>query len=152
MTLIRTVHESNADTTSSRGKIRKNVTPKEQYVAQRALGAYIASVCQPEATFDLSSAAQSMNPRQNDIKALNKRLEWQYDNASRGLRFVPLDTNTLRLIAFTDASFTNNKDLTSQIGFVIVLADVANNANIIHWSSIKCKRVTRAYSLRNCME
>jgi hypothetical protein len=143
-TLIRTVQESNADTTSSRGKIRKNVTPKEQYVAQRALGAYIASVCQPEAAFDLSSAAQSMNPGKDDIKALNKRLEWQHDNASRGLRFVPLDTNTLRLIAFTDASFANNKDLTSQIGFVIVLADAANNANIVHWSSIKCKRVTRS--------
>jgi hypothetical protein len=85
-----------------------------------------------------------MNPGKDDIKALNKRLEWQHDNASRGLRFVPLDTNTLRLIAFTDASFANNKDLTSQIGFVIVLADAANNANIVHWSSIKCKRVTRS--------
>jgi hypothetical protein len=143
-TLIRTVQEGNADTTSSRGKVRKNVTPKEQYVAQRALGAYIASVCQPEAAFDLSFAAQSTNPTKDDIKALNKRLEWQYDNASRGLRFVPLDTKTLRLVTFTDASFANNKDLSSQIGFVIVLADAANNANIVHWSSIKCKRVTRS--------
>lgn len=34
--------------------------------------------------------------------------------------------------------------MTSQIGYVIVLADSKNNANIIHWSSIKCKRVTRS--------
>jgi hypothetical protein len=47
----------------------------EQYVAQRALGAYIALVCQPEALFNLSSAAQAMNPIKEDIKALNKRLE-----------------------------------------------------------------------------
>jgi hypothetical protein len=142
--LIRTVQEHNADTTSSRGKIRKNVTPAEQYIAQRALGAYIASVCQPEASFDLSFAAQAVNPTKEDIKALNKRLQWQHANASRGLRFVPLDIKTLRLIVFADASFANNKDLTSQIGFVIVLADAADNANIVHWSSIKCKRVTRS--------
>ena len=142
--LIRTVQDHNADTTSSRGKIRKDVTPAEQYVAQRALGAYVASMCQPEASFDLSYAAQAMNPTKDDIKALNKRLKWQRDNASRGLRFVPLDTNSLRLICFADSSFANNKDLTSQIGFIIVLADAANNANIIHWSSIKCKRVTRS--------
>ncbi|KAE8553803.1 hypothetical protein EYB25_002341 [Talaromyces marneffei] len=73
--LIRTVQEHNADTTSSRGKIRKNVTPAEQYVAQRALGAYIASVCQPEASFDLAFAAQAINPIKEDIKALNKRLQ-----------------------------------------------------------------------------
>ena len=45
---------------------------------------------------------------------------------------------------FTDSLFTNNKDLLSQIGFVIALADLTNKANIIHWSSIKCKRVTRS--------
>jgi hypothetical protein len=47
-------------------------------------------------------------------------------------------------VVFTDASFANNTDLSSQIGFVIVLADCYNCTNIIHWSSIKCKRVTRS--------
>ena len=45
---------------------------------------------------------------------------------------------------FTDASFANNKDNTSQIGFIIILVDSDNRANIIYWSSIKCKRVTRS--------
>ena len=45
---------------------------------------------------------------------------------------------------FTDSSFTNNYDLSSQIGFVITLVDKDNKANILHWSSIKCKRVTRS--------
>jgi hypothetical protein len=45
---------------------------------------------------------------------------------------------------FTDSFFANNYDFTSQIGFVIVLADKRNKANIIHWSLIKCKRVTRS--------
>jgi hypothetical protein len=48
------------------------------------------------------------------------------------------------LVAFTDASFANNKDLSSQIGYVIILTDASKKANIIHWSSVKCKRVTRS--------
>jgi len=43
-----------------------------------------------------------------------------------------------------DASFTNNKDLSLQIGYVLILADALNKANIVYWSSIKCKRVTRS--------
>ena len=45
---------------------------------------------------------------------------------------------------FTDSLFTNNKDLLSQIGFVIVLANLINKANIIHWFLIKCKRVIKS--------
>ena len=45
---------------------------------------------------------------------------------------------------FTDSSFANNKDLSSQIRYVLVLADLSNKANIIYWSSTKCKRVTRS--------
>jgi len=116
---------------------------KEQYIAQRARGAYIASMCQPEASFDLSFAAQITNPGEQDIKFLNKRLQWQLENQERGLRFVKLDISNLQLLVFTDASFANNKDLSSQIGYVIVLAD-SKKANILHWSSIKCKRVTRS--------
>ncbi len=133
-----------ASTTSSRGIVRKGLSKKEQYVAQRARGAYIASMCQPEASFDLSTAAQATEPEDKDIKNLNKRIQWQIESAARGLRFVELDKDTLKLIIFTDASFANNKDLSSQIGFVITLADGRNNANILHWSSIKCKRVTRS--------
>ena len=48
------------------------------------------------------------------------------------------------MIVFTDASFANNRDLFSQIGYILVLADRTGRANIIHWSSTKCKRVTRS--------
>ena len=132
------------DLVSSRGQIRMAVTPKDQYVAQRARGAYIATVSQPEAAFDLSFAAQVVNPNEDDTKALNKRLQWQIDHSDRGLYFTQLDITTLKLIVFTDSSFANNQDLSSQIGYVIVLADATNKANTIHWSSTKCKRVTRS--------
>lgn len=89
-------------------------------------------------------SAQVIDPKEENMKLLNKRLRWQMDNSDRGLRFIPLDITSLRLIVFTDASFANNIDLTSQIGYVICLADASNKANIIHWSSTKCKRVRRS--------
>jgi hypothetical protein len=83
-----------------------------------------------------------INLVEDDTKSLNKRLSWQIGNANRGLKFIKLDINTLQLLVFTNASFANNKDLSSQIGYVIVLANATKKANIIHWSSVKCKRVT----------
>jgi len=125
------------------------------YVSQRARGAYLASICQPEASFDLSVAAQNQVPSVDDAKMLNKRLQWQQQNKERGLRFVPINLSTAKLFVFVDASFANNKDCSSQIGFLIVLAnELADEnpkadrfeviGNIIHWGSIKCKRVTRS--------
>jgi hypothetical protein len=48
---------------------------KQGYIEQRARGAYIASICQPEAAFDLSIAAQHQDPTKDDVAALNKRLK-----------------------------------------------------------------------------
>jgi hypothetical protein len=124
----------------------------QQYMEQRARGAYIASTCQPEASFDLSVAAQAQQPLDEDIKALNKRLKWQIENLDRGLRYVPVNLINAKLIVFVDGSFANNKDLSLQLGFVLMLVnkhtDVDNTfticGNVIHYSSTKCKRVTRS--------
>ncbi|RAL61503.1 hypothetical protein DID88_009542 [Monilinia fructigena] len=67
---IRMVTPGNVDMHGTRGKVRKNVTSKNQYVAQRARGAYIATVCQPEASYHLSVAAQVIDPKEEDaVKA-----------------------------------------------------------------------------------
>jgi hypothetical protein len=55
-------------------------------------------------------------------------------------------------MVFTDGSFANNKDLSSQIGFVLTLINESSKTdnsftirgNVVHWSSTKCKRVTRS--------
>ncbi|KAI0398644.1 hypothetical protein F4802DRAFT_611456 [Xylaria palmicola] len=127
----------------------------QAYVSQRARGAYISSVCQPEAAYDLAVAAQVTEPQSHDVEALNKRIKWQKDNLTRGLTFIPLDFCCTKLFVFTDGSFANNLDLTSQLGFIIVLAtesrtkdptnlDFEIQGNIVHWNSSKCKRVTRS--------
>jgi hypothetical protein len=80
----------------------------------------------------------------DDIKTLNRRLSWQIINQSRDLKYVKLNQSSLRLVVFIDSSFVNNSDLSSQIDYVICLADAIHAANILHWSSIKCKRMTRS--------
>lgn len=60
--------------TSAQGVICIELSFKEQYVAQRARRAYIASICQPEVSFDLSNAAQSTKFSSDNIAILNKRL------------------------------------------------------------------------------
>jgi hypothetical protein len=122
-----------------------NSITRQKYIAQRARGAYISSVCQPQVAFGLSYAAQSTDqiPSKDDINQLNKCLQWQLDNQSKGLKFVQLDINKLRFVVFTDSSFANNKDYSSQIGYIIVLAD-DKHCNLIHWSSVKCRRITRS--------
>ena len=53
------------------------------------------SICQPKASFDLSYAAQVINPNKKDAKLLNKRIQWQIKNLIRGLSFVKLDIEIL---------------------------------------------------------
>ncbi|KAF1359087.1 hypothetical protein EJ07DRAFT_122048 [Lizonia empirigonia] len=127
-------------------------TDKKTYIQQRARGAYIATICQPEASFDLAAAAQANEPTKEEISKLNKRIEWQKRNFHHGLTYVPLDVRNLKLFTLVDASFANNKDMSSQMGFVIVLGNEVTSSdtnfgirgNIVHWSSVKCKRITRS--------
>jgi len=73
------------------------------------------------------------------------------DNFDRGLHFIPLHLSTAKLFIFVGGSFANNSDLSSRIGYVVVFGNETHKdgkfslrGNIVHWSSTKCKRVTRA--------
>ncbi|KAF1964003.1 hypothetical protein BU23DRAFT_585789 [Bimuria novae-zelandiae CBS 107.79] len=108
------------------------------YTKQHARGAYIALT--------------SQQPSDKDIKALNKRLKWQMENLNRRLRYIPVNLIDAKLIVFVDGSFANNKDLSSQLGFILMLVNKSTDVdnafticgNIIHYSLTKCKRVTRS--------
>ncbi len=130
-------------TINFRDKVRLALISKKQYVAQPARETYIASICQLETSFDLSLAAQSIEVSSENIATLNKRLQWQIDNHIKELKYVKLNLANLQLTIFTNSSFANNQDLFSQIDYVICFTNF-KHVNIVHWSSIKCKRVTRS--------
>ncbi len=131
------------DLINLRDEIRKMIISKNQYIAQRAKEAYIVIVSQFETSFDLSFVAQIINLKEEDAKRLNQRLQWQLNNFTRELRFVSLNRNQLKLMIFTDAAFANAFDLHNQIDYVICLTNDVY-INLIHWSSIKCKRITKS--------
>jgi hypothetical protein len=96
----------------NQGKKLEKATDSPTYVQQRARGAYIATICQPEASFDLSAAAQVTDPGKKEIARLNRRINWQRKNFDRGLNYVPIDLNTMKFFVIMNASFANNADLT----------------------------------------
>ena len=82
---------------------------------------------------------------------LNKRLKWQMKNIDRGIKYIALDLKQVKLSVFIDGSFVNNKDYSSQISYLIILINETEGTNkfiikenLIHYSSIKSKRVTKS--------
>jgi hypothetical protein len=70
---------------------------------------------------------------------------------NRRLNYVHVDLNAAKIFILADESFANNKNLSSQLAFLVVLAyenhlksSFALTGNIIHWNSIKYKRITRS--------
>ena len=108
---------------NAKNVIRSNLSFKDQYVAQRVRNAYMISICQSKIFYDLFHAVQFIDFIDDNIKVFNKRLQWQINNKSKKLKFVKLNKNNLQLIIFTNLSFVNNKNLFSQINFVICLID-----------------------------
>ena len=74
------------------------------------------------------------------------------ENLDRGLHYVTINLTEAKLMVFVDGSFANNKDLSSQLGFILMLVNESSDSkntfticgNVIHYSSTKCKRVTRS--------
>ncbi|KAK1991685.1 hypothetical protein LX36DRAFT_685338 [Colletotrichum falcatum] len=65
----------------------------------------------------------------------------------RGLRFVLLNLETAKLFVFVDRSFANNADLTFNDSIEQSTKNTGEftvNRNIVHFSSTKCKQVTRS--------
>lgn len=115
----------------------QEVTPdeanKEEFVAQRARGSYIAAVARSYLTFGVFVASQILIPDFGAVRDLNEHIKNAKNNSNRALKFVPIDKNCIRLAAFCDAIFYSNCDLTSQLGFLIALADENGKSNILQF-------------------
>jgi hypothetical protein len=60
----------------------------------------------------------------------------------RILIFCKLDVKSLHVVFYSDPSFANKLDLSSQIGGIILLKDKHGNAHVLHWFAKKYPRVT----------
>lgn len=71
---------------------------------------------------------------ENLISIVVRRVKY---NEGRGIAQHCLRISELKMIFFTDSSFSNNADSTTQLGFMILLANETGRANILHYSSYK---------------
>lgn len=62
----------------------------------------------------------------------------------RELIFPALDLKTSEIRVYADASWANNRDLSSQLGFIVFLVDGSGKCALINWQSKKSRRVTRS--------
>lgn len=90
---------------------------------------------------DFSSYLQLLDiSNEKDVRAL---LDDAQESAAFGLTFVRLDFESVKVVVFSDASFGNLKDYSSQMGYLIFVVDGDGNAIIIHCTSNKCRRITK---------
>ena len=102
----------------------------------------------PDCLFEISQLAQVtedmyMSDRTRHVKNLNKAVNYAINNKV-SLRIPKLDQRSLRVLGFSDASFSTNADLTSQLGHIVFLGDSSDSVIPISFKSYKSKRVTRS--------
>lgn len=78
------------------------------------------------------------------VKTINSLVSYIHRTADFELQYPKLDKLSLRIQAYTDAAFGNNADFSSQLGYMIFLADKFNTCQPLMWSSHKSKRATRS--------
>ena len=114
----------------------------------RSLGYKLAWIThtRPELSCAVNMAAQVTEKTfsLDDIKELNRVVVHIRKTPSQKLTYVKLDKDSLRIKVYADSSFANNKDNSSQIGYIILLVDKFNTCNILNYSSRKSRRVTRS--------
>lgn len=115
--------------------IDENNVSKADFTTQRARGAYIAATYRPEVSLSFAFASQTTDPTSADAKFLNKQIMKCIESPKEGINYVHLNPDEVRVAVFVDASFANNSDFSSQIGFIMVLMDDQEYANIIHYGS-----------------
>ena len=100
----------------------------------------------PEHAYYAQSSAQITEQLFNSthIKEYNSTVRALKENKEKDLQYQRLDEKTLRITAYSDASFANNTDLSSQLGYIIFLSDASQRCNVVAYRSYKSRRKTRS--------
>lgn len=118
------------------------------YRSKRAQIAWVQNT-RPDIAFEVGYAAQVTEERfslekKGLVKRMNKVVQELRKTSNHAMKFPKLDKDTLRIVAYTDSSFANNYDLSSQLGYAVFLVDKNDNSAIISFRSFKARRITRS--------
>lgn len=81
---------------------------------------------------------------QNYIKLHNKVIQNIKESLREGLEMQQLEKETLQLGVFSNESFANNRDLSSELIYIVLLCDMSGRAKLLHYSSHRRRRVDRS--------
>lgn len=75
---------------------------------------------------------------------MTKAIKSAKKNSDQGLKHQSLDRRSLHMRVYSDASFTSKEDLSSQIGYIILLCDKTGEFNLLNYASRKFERVVQS--------
>jgi hypothetical protein len=96
--------------------------------------AWIATWTRPDAAFAMGRPRQ-ISPENFNFeatKACNDLNDYLKKTVKRNLIFCKLDANSLHVVFYSDASFADNLDLSSQIGGIILLKENHGDPYVLH--------------------
>eukprot|EP00171_Calliarthron_tuberculosum_P022721 IDg22721t1 len=102
----------------------------------------------PDCLLNISQLAQVTEARFDDnrksvIKQLNSAVKDAVDSQV-SLVIPKLDLATVRVVGYSDSSYANNFDLSTQLGHICFLCDDSGKSTSISFKSYKSKRVVRS--------
>lgn len=123
----------------------QNDTTFEMFCSMRTKLAWVVN-SRPDIACAVSFASQ-ITPStftSESFKSLNKIIKHLKSTADLSLKYPRFDLDTIHITVYSDSSFNNNSDHTSQLRYVILLMDGNNRCCIIQYSSHKSRRVVRS--------
>lgn len=72
---------------------------------------------------------------------MNSLMKQASTSSDKRLLFRRLDLNSLLIKVYSDGSFNDHPDESSQVGYVVFLTDKRNKSKLIDYSSITSRRV-----------
>lgn len=89
-------------------------------------------------------APGSAKVENKQCKSLKKSIYHMKETRNIDLKFNKLDVNSVRVVVLSNTSFANTPGMKSQFEFVVLIVDDQNQANIVHYGSSNCHRVSRS--------
>ena len=117
----------------------------DQFRMMRHMLAWVAN-SPPDVISGVSILSQVSSTvfEERDVTKINSIINHLHDTEEIKLEQITPDKDTLKMMIYCDGSFSTNDKISSQFGYIILLADKNNRANIMHFSNKKSKLIVRS--------
>ena len=112
---------------------------------------WLATQTRPDLSFDVCDLSCSIrDPKVADLQRAAKVVR-KAQSARVSLKYPHLDLSQSSVVVYSDASYGNLPDGSSQGGYVVFLRDKRGRCAPLAWSSAKIKRIVRSTLAAECM-